>query len=424
MPVPQWIKPQLSKLATKAPSGPQWVHEIKFDGYRMAARIDQGKVKLLTRIRPRLDGEISGTAAAFAKLKVKSAYIDGELCGVRPDGVTSFELMQTASDRGGDGLMFFAFDLLELDGEDIARLPLGERKQSLKALLVDPPDGITFSDHEAVDGEVFRAAACKHGLEGIVSKRLDRPYLPGDRGAWVKTKCLNRAEFVIVGWSDPEGSRPYVGALLLGYFEPDGRLVYAGRVGTGMSQKTLTTLHKRLAAAGDQDNASRRSSASRQPLRQALGIGQGALGPARAGRRDHLSELAGRWAPSPYGLHRAARGQARERSPTRAAGRLTARTGDLEPGMSEEDAGNRLQVLVKAVSDDLWIAVATFEVYAPIRVRRRAHRQGQRGANLSRLQRHIRSAGSNNDLHALPHLGQDKRRGPHRRDRKTASKTA
>jgi bifunctional non-homologous end joining protein LigD len=142
--------------------------------------------------------------------------------------------------------MFFAFDLLELDGEDIARLALRERKKRLNALLKNAPEGITYSDHEGGDGEVFRQAACKHGLEGIVSKRLDRPYLPGDRGACVKAKCLNRAEFVIVGWSDPEGSRPHLGALLLGYFEPDGRLLYAGRVGTGMNEKTLATLHKRL----------------------------------------------------------------------------------------------------------------------------------------------------------------------------------
>src|ERR1700722_8164188 len=145
MPLPQWTPPQLTKLSTKAPSGEQWIHEIKFDGYRMAARIDQGKVKLLTRSGLDWTAKYPATAAAFAELKVKSAYIDGELCGVRPDGVTSFELMQTASDRGGDGLMFFAFDLLELDGEDIARLPLGERKQRLKILLGGPPDGIAFS---------------------------------------------------------------------------------------------------------------------------------------------------------------------------------------------------------------------------------------------------------------------------------------
>ena len=242
MPLPTWIAPQLCKLATKAPSGAQWVHEIKLDGYRMAARIEGGRVKLLTRSGLDWTAKYPATAAAFAKLKVTTAYLDGELCGVRPDGVTSFELMQ----QGGEGLTYFAFDLLELDGEDIARLPLRERKMRLAALLKNPPAGIAYSDHEGGDGEVFRLAACQHRLEGIVSKRLDRPYLPGDRGAWVKTKCLNRAEFVVVGWSDPEGSRPYVGALLLGYYEPDGRLVYAGRVGTGMSQKTLATLHKRL----------------------------------------------------------------------------------------------------------------------------------------------------------------------------------
>jgi ATP-dependent DNA ligase len=123
MPSPRWIEPQLRKLATKAPSGAQWVHEIKFDGYRMAARIEGGRVKLLTRSGLDWTAKYSTTAAALARLKVRTAYFDGELCGVRPDGVTSFELMQ----QGGEGLTYFAFDLLELHGEDIARLPLLER---------------------------------------------------------------------------------------------------------------------------------------------------------------------------------------------------------------------------------------------------------------------------------------------------------
>jgi bifunctional non-homologous end joining protein LigD len=246
MPLPRWIEPQLSKLAPTAPTGAQWVHEIKFDGYRMAARIDNGDVRLLTRSGLDWTAKYSATAAAFAKLKVKTAYIDGELCGVRPDGVTSFEIMQQASDSGDVHLTYFAFDLLELNGENVARLPLGERKKRLADLLKKPPAGIVYSDHEGGDGEVFRRAACEHRLEGIVSKRIDRPYLPGDRGAWVKSKCLNRAEFVIVGWSDPEGSRPLIGALLLGYYEPDGQLLYAGRVGTGMPVKTLRMLHERF----------------------------------------------------------------------------------------------------------------------------------------------------------------------------------
>jgi bifunctional non-homologous end joining protein LigD len=246
MPLPRWIEPQLSKLATQAPTGPQWVHEIKFDGYRVAARIEKGRVNLLTRTGLDWTEKYPIIAAALAQLKVNTAYIDGELCGVRPDGVTSFEIMQQVSDSGGGHLTYFAFDLLHLDGEDVGLLPLVERKARLAALLKKPPVGIAYSDHEGGDGETFRRAACKHGLEGVVSKRLDSPYLPGDRGAWVKSKCLNRAEFVIVGWSDPEGARPLLGALLLGYYELDGRLIYAGRVGTGMPVKTLAMLHERL----------------------------------------------------------------------------------------------------------------------------------------------------------------------------------
>ena len=247
MPPPRWVEPQLSKLVEKAPTGRQWVHEVKYDGYRMAARIDHGKAQLLTRTGLNWTAKYPATAAARAKLPVKIAHIDGELCGVRPDGVTSFAIMQQASDSGGAGLIYFAFDLLELDGEDVARLPLLERKARLAAILTDPPDGIAYSEHADGDGEAFRKAACHHGLEGIVSKRTDRPYMPGNRGVWVKSKCLNHAEFVIVGWSDPEGARHALGALLLGYYDPKGRLIYAGRVGTGMSVETLAMLHARLA---------------------------------------------------------------------------------------------------------------------------------------------------------------------------------
>ena len=212
----------------------------------MAARIDCGKVQLLTRSGLDWTTKYPATAAALSKLPVKTAYIDGELCGVRPDGVTSFEMMQRASDGGSGALIYYAFDLLELDGADVASMPLLERKERLAGILKKPPAGIAFSEHEGGDGEAFRRAACGHGLEGIVSKRTDRRYLPGDRGVWVKSKCLNRAEFVIVGWSDPEGSRHGLGSLLLGYYDDGGRLLYAGRVGTGISVETLAALHDRL----------------------------------------------------------------------------------------------------------------------------------------------------------------------------------
>jgi bifunctional non-homologous end joining protein LigD len=246
-PLPRWVEPQLTKLVEKAPTGPQWVHEIKFDGFRMAARIESGKVQLLTRSGLDWTAKYPATAAAFAKLPVKTAYIDGELCGVRADGVTSFELMQQSSDAGYGGLVHFAFDVLELDGENIARLSLLERKERLAQLLQDPPPGVVFSEHEGGDGEAFRRAACQQGLEGVVSKRTDRPYLPGDRGAWVKSKCLNRSEFVVVGWSDPKGHATSSARYYWCYYDdPEGRLIYAGRVGTGMSVKTLAMLHQRL----------------------------------------------------------------------------------------------------------------------------------------------------------------------------------
>jgi ATP-dependent DNA ligase len=135
MALPKWIRPQLSRLATKAPSGLQWIHEIKLDGYRMAARIADGAVQLLTRSGLDWTDKYPSTAAALTKLKVRSAYLDGELCGVRPDGVTSFELMHQASDSGGAGQTYFVFDLLELDGEDLMGLPLIDRKRRLAVLL-------------------------------------------------------------------------------------------------------------------------------------------------------------------------------------------------------------------------------------------------------------------------------------------------
>jgi DNA ligase D-like protein (predicted ligase) len=242
---PDWIEPQLCKLVERAPSGDGWVHEVKFDGYRMAARIDHGDVQLLTRSGLDWTEKYPETAEALAKLPVTSAYIDGELCGVGADGVTSFALMQVAGDTGTAALVYFAFDLMALDGAPIARLPLLQRKAKLAGILKKPPAGVAYSEHNAGSGEAMREAACKLGLEGVVSKQIDSQYSPGNRGIWVKSKCLNRAEFVIVGWTDPEGSRSSIGALLLGYYE-DGKLKYAGRVGTGFSEKTLRMVHGKL----------------------------------------------------------------------------------------------------------------------------------------------------------------------------------
>jgi len=164
-----------------------------------------------------------------------------------PGGTTSFSLIQNASDTGNSGaLVFFLFDLLHLDGEAIAPMPVTERKERLRALLSGSGSPLHFSDHQIGRGRAFYDHACTLKVEGIVSKRVDAPYAPGNRGLWLKVKCLNREEFVVVGWTDPEGSRPYLGALLLAYYDPDERLVYAGRAGTGITQVELERLWRRL----------------------------------------------------------------------------------------------------------------------------------------------------------------------------------
>ena len=218
-PRPKWIRPQLSKLATKAPSGPQWIHEIKLDGYRMAARIANGAVTTADPIRTRLDRQIScdrrrareaqGQVRLSRRRALRRSPGRRDLIRTDPAGVGQRR-------RGSD---LFRVRPARTRWRGYCR-PAADRAQGASGeLLVKPPAGVMFNDHESGDGEAFRRAACKHGLEGIVSKRADRPYLPDDRGAWIKTKCLNRAEFVVVGWTDPEGSRPYLGALLLGYYD-------------------------------------------------------------------------------------------------------------------------------------------------------------------------------------------------------------
>jgi bifunctional non-homologous end joining protein LigD len=152
-------------------------------------------------------------------------------------------MIQLASDSGNAAaLVFFLFDLLYLDGEDLCPWPLIERKARLAELLSNATSPLHYCDHQIGHGREFHDKACAMGLEGVVSKRADAAYAPGNRGLWVKVKCLHREEFVVVGWTDPEGSRPYFGALLLAYYDPDGRLLYAGRVGTGIKQAELERL--------------------------------------------------------------------------------------------------------------------------------------------------------------------------------------
>ena len=236
---------QLATLVDRPPEGPEWVHEQKFDGYRIVAELERGEVRLLSRRFKDWTAEFPTVAAAVAELPVKRVVLDGEVAAVLPSGITSFQGLQNA--RAAGNLVYFVFDLLALEGEDLTPLPLDERKARLEKLVVRGrvPGVIRYSDHVTGSGAEFFALACKRGLEGIISKRRDQPYRPGRGTAWLKTKCLLRQELVVGGFTDPERSRVGLGALLVGYYDGD-RLVYAGKVGTGYSNATLLELRTEL----------------------------------------------------------------------------------------------------------------------------------------------------------------------------------
>lgn len=236
---------QLATLVDAAPEGAEWLHEQKFDGYRMLADKRGDEVRLLSRRFKDWTPQFQSVADAIAKLPCDRAVLDGEVCVVMPDGRTSFQALQNALSGERAPLVYFAFDLLELDGEHVMALPLEERKAKL-AELIGERGAIRFSDHVTGSGAAFFHAACAKGLEGIVSKRRDKPYAPGRGMTWVKTKCLLRQELVIGGFTEPEGSRSGFGSLLLGYYA-DGKLAYAGKVGTGFSMKVLREVHAQLA---------------------------------------------------------------------------------------------------------------------------------------------------------------------------------
>ena len=240
--------PQLATLVADPPSGDEWLHEIKFDGYRIGARVRKGAVALYTRNGNDWTTAFPEIVDAVRKLGVEDALIDGEVAVVLPDGRTSFQALQNASSSPANRgtLVYFVFDLLRLEGERLEALPLEERKARLKKLVGGRKTGrIRFSDHVDGRGDAFFAQACRLGLEGIVSKRRDLPYRAGRHGGWVKTKCVQRQEFVIGGFTDPEGMRAGLGALLIGYYEGD-RLVFCGKVGTGFTHKAALDLRARL----------------------------------------------------------------------------------------------------------------------------------------------------------------------------------
>lgn len=241
--LPAFRAPQLATLADHVPAGRDWFHEVKYDGYRCLVAVAGSKARVFTRSGLDWSERFSGVAAAFAALGLPAALIDGEVVAFDGEGRPSFSRLQASLEAGAAGLSYFAFDLLELAGEDLADLGNRARKDRLAALLTKAKAPIHLAE-DLPDGERLFAALCAKGYEGIVSKRADAPYRGRRSKSWLKVKCTQRQEFVIVGWSESERGRGFRSLLLA--TRSGGALRYAGKVGTGFSAARIETLLARL----------------------------------------------------------------------------------------------------------------------------------------------------------------------------------
>ena len=239
---PAFRPPQLATLVDHVPPGSGWLHEVKYDGYRCLLAVGGGNARAYTRTGQDWSHRFAPIVAA-AETVPGSALIDGEIVALDAKGHPSFQALQSALGEGGP-LEYFAFDLIELNGEDLSSLPNIKRKQRLAALLKDVPPPIRYSEHVGGNGEKLFKQLCAEGFEGIVSKRADAPYRNGRAQSWLKIKCINRQEFLIVGWTESDKGRGFR-SLLLGLHE-DGGLRYAGKVGTGFDLAAIEALLARL----------------------------------------------------------------------------------------------------------------------------------------------------------------------------------
>lgn len=241
--LPAFRPPQLATLSREVPKGGQWLFEMKFDGYRAQAAIAVDQVRVYSRGGHDWTRQFGFIVPALSRLTKGTALIDGEVVALDDDGRANFTLLKNSLD-GRQPVIFYAFDLLELDGEDITMLPQLERKAKLEALLADVPDTdpIAYSDHVVGDGEAVFQAMCEGGHEGVIAKSPTARYASGDRtDAWLKVKCVKRQEFVIIGWRPPDHGVDNVRALFLATYE-DGKLVYRGGVGTGFTDRMRTEI--------------------------------------------------------------------------------------------------------------------------------------------------------------------------------------
>ena len=241
--MPSSPKPQLARLEKSPPTGDQWLHEIKYDGYRILCLKRGNEVRLISRNGKDWTARFPTVTEAAASISPERMILDGEMVVLRPDGRTDFQALQNAMEGAPSGpIGYYVFDVLYSDGFDLTRTPLLERKEYLKRVLENSrvPPFLLFGDHIRGKGEVVYEHACSLGMEGIVSKRAESRYESRRSGSWLKVKCTKRQEFVIGGYTDPSGARSGFGALLVGTYNATGELVFAGRVGTGFNEQSLS----------------------------------------------------------------------------------------------------------------------------------------------------------------------------------------
>ncbi len=246
--VQRYPEVQLATLVDQPPEGEQWLHEIKLDGYRLLGFVSGHSACLRTRNGKDWTEKFPSLVAALETLKADDAVLDMEAVVLNSEGKSGFQALQAALGGANAGkIVAYVFDLLHLDAEELSGLPLTERKKKLKSLLTESRQktSLRYSEHVVGDGEKLLAKACASDLEGIVSKKADSPYVPGRQNSWLKSKCAQRQEFIILGSSKARTGVRALGALYLGY-KKDATLQYAGKVGTGFSMRTARELADRL----------------------------------------------------------------------------------------------------------------------------------------------------------------------------------
>lgn len=246
--LPESIKPELATLVESAPEG-DWRYEIKFDGYRVMARIDDGKVQLFTRNGHDWTHKLPRQAEALASLGLESGWLDGEMVVANDDGVPDFQALQNAFEANRSGhIVYYLFDMPFLNGMDLRDVPVEQRRAALAKVLERSEDEVLrFSEDFGEEPDALLNSACQMKMEGLIGKRVGSPYVSRRSNDWIKLKCKRRQEFVVVGFTEPKGARSKFGALLLGLHDADsGELRFAGKVGTGFNEATLKTIYDQL----------------------------------------------------------------------------------------------------------------------------------------------------------------------------------